>query len=289
MNIENKKQIATVLLAVGLGLVAVFLTSQYVQTTLQQQTKTLVKEYQQQGAAVKKELEITKKELEKLYQRQEALAKQLKEQPKVIIKEEAQVPGKPPIDKTVFSVVTPPGKRALTVQIDALSAVGGLTSPGDFVDVIAHLKIPEETAEKGKGKVQEVTTVLFQDIQVLAVGTNFMPVGGAELYENQQKARALNVTLAVTPEEAGLLAFVLSNGKIQLSLRSPAGEEGRQHLQVASWGALSDYVLDQQGTELHVPKPKKKESVDEEDPKKEEPKEEEMKPKIRIFRGGREL
>ncbi len=280
MNIENKKQIATILLAVGLGLVAVFLTSQYVQTTLQQQAKTLVKEYQQQSALMKKEMEITKKELEKLYQRQEALAKQVQEQPKVVVRAEPEKP-KQAVDKTAFSIITPPGKRAITVQVDTLSAVGGLVSPGDFVDLIAHLKVPEEG---DPGKIREVTTILFQDIQVLAVGVNFTPMGGVEFYANQQKAQALNVTFAVTPEEAGLLTFALGNGRIRLSLRSPT-EEGRQHLQVASWDALSNYLLDQQGTELQVPKP----SSPKEEAKKEPSVEEEPAPTIQIFRGGKEL
>ncbi|MBI5023697.1 MAG: hypothetical protein HZC18_01685 [Candidatus Omnitrophica bacterium] len=54
MNIENKKQIATILLAVGLGLVATFLTSQYVQNNIAQQTKILAKEYTQQTTALQK-------------------------------------------------------------------------------------------------------------------------------------------------------------------------------------------------------------------------------------------
>lgn len=285
MNIENKKQVATILLAVGLGLVAAFLTSQYIQSAIQQQTALLAKEYTKQSATLKKELEITKGEIGQLVQRQEALAKQLREQPRVV--QVAEAP-KQVVDTAAFSIVTPPGKRAVTIQIDSLSAVGGLISPGDFVDVMARLKIPEDESAPSS-KVREVTTFLFQDIQVLAVGANFKSSGTAEVYQSQQRAGALYVTLAVTPEEAGLLSFVQTHADLlRFSLRSPS-EEGRQALQSASWESLSSYILDQQGTDLSVPKKieEKPSAAVEEKPKEKENKE--TGPSIQIFRGGKEL
>jgi len=281
MNIENKKQIATILLAVGLGLVATFLTSQYVQNSIDRQTKLLAKEYTQQTAALQKEVELNKKEVEALLQEHESLVKQVQSQPKAVMPATGPVPQP---SGEAFSVIMPQGKRAVTIRVDTLSAVGGLINPGDFVDVIATLRIPEEiNAEKARAK--EVITVLFQNLQVLAVGTLFKPVGGAELYENRQKTNAVNVTLAVSPEEAGLLTFAEANGKLQLSLRSST-EQGNQLLQVASWNTLADYVLDKQGTDLRVPS--------EEEPfapaqKAVEEEEETPKSNIQIFRAGKEL
>lgn len=277
MNIENKKQIATILLAVGLGLVATFLTSQYVQNNIAQQTKALAKEYTQQTASIAKELDLTKRELGELNQKHEALVQQVQSQPKVVQGGSVvqQVTG------DAFSVIMPPGKRALTIQVDTLSAVGGLISPGDYVDVISTLRIPEDF-DVATSKTKEVVTVLFQNIQILAVGTLFKPVGGEELYQNRQRVNAVNVTLAVSPEEAGLLTFAQANGKLQLSLRS-ATEKDRQLLQVASWDALSNYILDKQGTELQTPK------VEPPEPVKSEVIEEKPKSTIQIFRAGKEL
>ena len=283
MNIENKKQIATILLAIGLGLVATYLTSLYIQNNIVQQTKALAKEYTQQTAALKKEVELNKKEVEALLQKHQALVQQVQSQPKVAA--QAGVKGQQPVPQEAFSIVMPPGKRALTIQVDMLSAVGGLITPGDFVDVIASLRIPEElNAEKAKTK--EVVTVLFQNLQVLAVGALFKPMGGAELYENRQKSRSVNVTLAVSPEEAGLLTFAESNGKLQLTLRSST-EQDRQLLQVASWDTLADYILDKQGTDLRVPTEAKEEPAV--PAEKSEKKEEKPKSNIRIFRAGKEL
>jgi Flp pilus assembly protein CpaB len=279
MNIENKKQVATILIAIGVGAVVAIWTGNYVKGSVEQQTKVLATEYQKKNAALINEVNAMTQKLNKLAGDQAALAQRLQQRPTV-----AQ-PVKAPqdiIDATVFSVITPPGKRAVTIMIDSLSAVGGLINPGDFVDIIAQLKIKDP--QDPKKPFQEITSVLFQNIQVLAVGANFKPVGNAQLYEAQQRARSLNVTLALAPEEAGLLTFTQTNGKLLLSLRSPAEKE-TQALKVASWGTLSEYVLKRQGTKLEITKPKKAEGPAEEI----EEIEEEERPFIQIFRGGREL
>jgi len=203
-----------------------------------------------------KEVDATKKALNKLMKNHEALAKKVALQPDAF-KQASQLGRsiKPPVQKKAFSLRTPPGKRALTIKINSLAAVGGLVNAGDFVDIIAHLTIPAESGLKKKSS-EEVTTILFQNIQVLAVGTNFDPIGEAPEYSAQQQAKTLNVTLALSPEEAGLLTFAEINGKLQLTLRSPAETEDQILQEVASWDALADFVLEHQGTELRIPKTK---------------------------------
>ncbi len=284
MNIENKKQIATILLAVGLGLVATFLTSQYVQNNVVHQTKLLAQEYTQQTAALKQEVEINRKEVEALIQKHQALVQQIQSQPQGDASAGRAAPQ--PVPQDSFSVVLPPGKRAVTIHVDTLSAVGGLITPGDFVDVIASLRVPEEISGE-RAKAKEVITVLFQSLQVLAVGTLFTPAGGAELYENRQRSGSVNVTLAVSPDEAALMTFAETNGKLQLSLRSST-EQDRKLLQVASWETLADYVLDKQGTNLFVPAEEHEVPVAPEQ-KVDEEKKEKFKPNIQIFRAGKEL
>jgi Flp pilus assembly protein CpaB len=282
MNIENKRQLATILLAVGLGLVAALLMSKVVSDKVEEQTKIIAKEYQGRSAALVKEIEATKMMMDKMARDQAALERKVAQQA-TAARPQAPQAGKPAAQEMAFSLRTPPGKRALTIMIDSLSAVGGLVNPGDFVDIIAKLDLPDESGPvKSKEKV---TTVLFQNIQVLAVGTNFSAVGDIPLYEAQQKAKALNVTLAVSPEEAGLLTFAQSNGELQLSLRSPAETEDAILQQVASWDTLAEFVLEHQGTELRVPQ--KRSTIT--PGKTEEVEEEEAKPFIQIFRGGREL
>ncbi len=290
MNLENKKQIATVILALGLGLIATFLTGQYVQNSVTKQTKAMTKEYAQHTASLKKEMELNEGKLEALGQRYEDLVRLVQAMPKG----GAAEPVKPqqPIDQNTFSGVMSAGKRAITIQVDTLSAIGGLLSPGDFVDVIATLKIPEGVKGIGKDKTKDVVTVLFQNLQVLAVGTLFKSIGGVGLYEDRQRTNLINVTLAVSPQEAGLLTFAQANGKLQLSLRSPLEEEEYQFLQVASWDTLTEYIMEKQGTKLSVPKSMADESLTIEPTVGSEDSEsgdEELGPDIQIFRGGKEL
>ncbi len=292
MNIENKKQFATILLAVGLGLVAAFLMSQYVKGSIESQTKALAQDYekksQAQTAALRKEMEIKNRELHKqmqamAQQQQKALQAQLANLPKGEVAKSAAGMPTQIVDSTVFASITPPGKRAMTILIDSLSAVGGLINPGDYVDILADLQVPHP--QDPLEKPLEVTSVLFQNIQVLAVNSNFKPVGSALVYQQQQKSRDLNVTIAVAPEEAGLITFSQKYGKLKLALRSPA-EKDTKALQVAAWDSLSDYVLDKQGTELNLPKQKKaerRESVEVEEVEADD------LPFVQIFRGGAEL
>jgi len=57
MNLENKKQLATILLAVGLGLIASFLTSEYVKNNVKQQTRDLAQDYQKKNSVLIHEID----------------------------------------------------------------------------------------------------------------------------------------------------------------------------------------------------------------------------------------
>jgi len=179
----------------------------------------------------------------------------------------------PSVPKSSLALRTPAGKRAYTVMIDSLSAVGGLVNPGDYVDFLAHMEIPDVHT----GRKKTLTSMVFQNIQILAVGTNLQAPGG---YEQQQQARSLNITFALTPEEASLLSFIEKNGKMQLILRAPAETE-TEIMQAASWGTLSDYVFEKQQTELLVPQKDPMVGVVTGG--------EAPKPFIQIFRAGHEL
>ena len=267
MNIENKKQVAIIALAIGLGLVAAVLTGNYIQSSIKEETVRLSQEYQEKKIKpLMTEIDSLRKDMKKLEAQQATVAQR------------ATAAGKfesaPAVPKSSLALRTPAGKRAYTVNIDSLSAVGGLINPGDYVDIIGRLDMPDPTTSKK----EQITSLIFQNVLILAVGTNLQAPGG---YEKQQSARALNVTLALSPEESGLMSFIEKNGKVQLILRAPAETE-TQMLQAATWSSLADYVFEKQGTELVIPREK---AVIE--PVKDN--KEEVKPFIQIFRGGREL
>ena len=277
MNLENKKQVLIILAACLLGLIAAIGTANVIQSKVTNQTKKLAADYEKKNSTLINEMQLVKKEMQAMTTKQNAIIKQqqaLQERPQVTA---VQKPEAEKIDEVIFSLKTPPGKRAMTILIDSLSAVGGLINPGDFVDVIGELEAKEQAEGE---KPTKITSVIMQNVQVLAIGTNFQPVGNSLVYQAQQRTKALNVTLALSPEETGLITFAQANGKLQLSLRSPS-EQRTQSLQVASWETLADYVLERQGTQIDLSN-KNKDIEETESP-------EEVGSFVQVYRGGEEL
>jgi pilus assembly protein CpaB len=142
-----------------------------------------------------------------------------------------------------LSFVIPQGMRAFSIQVDETSAVGGLILPGDLVDIIAIF-------DKADFDVDKAVTLL-QNIEVLAVaqesqesipaptseeaaqatatpesnGTAEQAASnGASLGTRPEDAepnpKARTVTLAVSPEQAQLLALTQARGELALALRA---------------------------------------------------------------------
>ncbi len=277
MPVENKKQVVIILFAAVIGIVAVILMSNYVKSSIEGQTSALAEQYNakqkeivsqiqqrsdQQMAALAQELERVKSEQATAMQKQmEALqaAQKAQAQQTVQVKK---------VRKPSLALKTPVGKRAVTVMIDSLAAVGGLLNAGDFVDVIAQLNVPSQDPDK-----KTVTAMIFQGLQVLAINTNEDDPGA---YDDQQASASLKITVAVDPQEAGLLAFANKNGSLELALRSP-DDSDHQMVKADTWKTLADYVLKNQGLDIQNPDG---ESAG---------KPMENKPSIQIFRGGKEL
>lgn len=277
MALENKKQLIVIVCALAAGFVAVFLTANYVKNTIQDQTTALAEKYDvkqkqmveqiqqrndQQMAAMAQEIERVKSDEASAIQKQVSAlqsAQQVKAQNTPIQK----------IRKPSLALKTPVGKRAVTIKIASLAAVGGLLNAGDFVDVIAELSVPSQEMDK-----KTVTAMIFQGVQVLAVNTNEDDPGA---YDEQQAAESLKITVAVDPQEAGLLAFADKNGKLELALRSP-DDTDHQTVKANTWKTLADYVLKNQGLDIQDPDGENANKMPEEN-----------KPSIQIFRGGKEL
>lgn len=266
MNLETKKQFLVILFAVALGLVSAILVGKYIEENAQRERNKLVKDFE------------TKK-VQPLIQEIANLQKEVKlleARPVGGGGGEAAKSDAPPVPKSSLSLRTPAGKRAYTVRIDSLSAVGGLINPGDYVDVIAHMEMPTGDLTNSK---ETLSSMVFQNIQILAVGTNLQAPGG---YEQQQNARSLNITFALSPEESALMSFIERNGKMQLVLRAPAETEVEM-IQASTWSALADYIFEKQGTELMLPRSQAAlEPASSGKP-------EEVKPFIEMFGGGKKM
>jgi Flp pilus assembly protein CpaB len=127
-----------------------------------------------------------------------------------------------------LSSVLPVGTRAFSITVSEESGAGGMILPGDLVDVIAILKSDLVGIDKA--------VTLMQGIEVLSVAQKAQepippqatgtatPVASGTLGERPSDAKANpsahTVTLAVTQEQAQLLALAQASGTLALSLRS---------------------------------------------------------------------
>jgi pilus assembly protein CpaB len=142
---------------------------------------------------------------------------------------------------------TPVGKRAITIAVDNVASLAGMLKPGDYVDVISLLPVPVEAADGTQAK-QAAVVPLFQNVLVLAVGqdtgTSSAPGVEQARYKEETKTTeaSLLITLALSPQEANLLAFAQEQGKIRLALRSPADSKV-ELLQPAGWETLFQHLM----------------------------------------------
>ena len=109
-----------------------------------------------------------------------------------------------------MSAVLEPGKRAISVAVDATSGNAGFIFPGDHVDLI----LTHQMNVGGRG-VERASETFIEDARVLAVD---------QMLDNPENVAVLakTVTLEVTPKQAQEINVAKDLGKISLSLRSLA-------------------------------------------------------------------
>ncbi|NNL84099.1 MAG: Flp pilus assembly protein CpaB [Myxococcales bacterium] len=153
------------------------------------------------------------------------------------------------------------GSRAMTVPVDQATSVAYFVDPGSRVDVIATFEKPpaprpapppETTATRTEDDVRKAlvaqaqtqlyaasavvrTRTVLQNVRVLAVGQATTRGN----YLGLQDSGFSTVTLEVTPEQAEMLAFTLSQARrgLNLSLRNPV-DEGTGELPTVTFGTL---------------------------------------------------
>lgn len=130
---------------------------------------------------------------------------------------------------TGLSFQVSPGKRAITVPIDAMRGVAKLLKPGDRVDLIASV-----TSGSGQNQKKEVKA-LMQNVIILATGTNVQNSIPAD-YELDKSGKNFliksltkntnfdSITIEASPAEAQKLIFIMANNPQDLfmTLRNPS-------------------------------------------------------------------
>jgi pilus assembly protein CpaB len=120
----------------------------------------------------------------------------------------------------------PPGFRAVTLQVDEFSGLGGLLIPGCKVDIIAVVR-------NGGGDATNMARTIVQNVEVRAVGRQ---VSAASVQATATAAAdappgapampiPTNVTLLVTPEQAEAIQLASVGSKPWLVLRNTTDTE----------------------------------------------------------------
>jgi pilus assembly protein CpaB len=102
----------------------------------------------------------------------------------------------------------PAGMRAITIDVNEFSAVGGFLVPGCHVDVLATVNITNNNNEP-------FTRIVVEDLKVTAINSHLTPTGpGAE------PEAMRSVTLLATPKQAEEINLAASKGAPRFVLRA---------------------------------------------------------------------
>jgi len=131
-----------------------------------------------------------------------------------------------PSDPSFLAATLPPGKRAVTIPVDAISSVAGFIFPGDRVDVVINHQVDFGMERLPNGainkKTEQVSEVLMSNIKVLALDQRF------SAHTGEGPAVPSTATLEVTPLEALKLRLSEGKGTISLVLRGLKADEEKQ-------------------------------------------------------------
>jgi pilus assembly protein CpaB len=112
----------------------------------------------------------------------------------------------------------PQDMRAVSVQVNDVTAVAGFVIPGTRVDVLLT-----GSPSRGGGSGNDVmTTTVLENVEVLAAGQKIEP------NSEGKPDKVPVITLLVSPADAQKLTLAASEGHIQLALRNPLDEQKKQ-------------------------------------------------------------
>ena len=114
-----------------------------------------------------------------------------------------------PNSSIMTSTRIPKGYRVVSVKVQVDSAVSGLLSPGDRVDVLGYFR--------QNGQTSSTTKTILTDITVFAINDR---ISRRTTDDEEGTLEAKTVSLTVTPKQAQRLLLAAELGQIKLSLRN---------------------------------------------------------------------
>lgn len=105
--------------------------------------------------------------------------------------------------------------RAISINVSGAASVSGMVQPNDRVDVLGTFSFP---SKDNPAELELVTMTVLQNVTILATGRSM----NRQSYGSRAGAAYSTVTLEVTPHEAEMLVFAEQiKGRLTLALRNP--------------------------------------------------------------------
>jgi len=123
-------------------------------------------------------------------------------------------------DRGFLAAVLAPGRRAITIGVDAVSGTAGLIWPGDHVDVILTQAIEDTTAAPGRRVSGET---VMHDIRVIAIDQDLTQGATRDTVPGVAPGTVVTaanrtVTLEASPDQAERVAVATRLGHLSLSV-----------------------------------------------------------------------
>ena len=108
------------------------------------------------------------------------------------------------------------GMRAVAINVDAQTSVGGFVKPGDMVDVIMTYNValptdPELAQATNSIVTREASQTILENVKIMAVDQSAT--------DSSEVSVGRTITLEVTPEQGEKIALAANMGTLSLSLR----------------------------------------------------------------------
>lgn len=117
-----------------------------------------------------------------------------------------------------FSAKINPGRRAVTMPVDAINSVSGMLVPGDLIDLYVSFEY----------RKRQITAPLLQGVLVMATGRQSKSGYAEGLGDSGIDQGYSTVTLDTAPEEAAKLVAARQAGMITALLRNPEDNKATQ-------------------------------------------------------------
>jgi pilus assembly protein CpaB len=157
-----------------------------------------------------------------------------------------------------FAGTLKPGTRAITVEVDDLNAISHMVQPGNLIDLMLVLENTGTSPTAQPGQIGpssqgdgKVVVPFMQAVKVIATGQKVVKDAPTDGPANQARSSYSNYTLEVTPSQAARIALGLELGKLRATLRNDKDTKEIEHDPASARNFLMD-IAEQARVQEHT-------------------------------------